>query len=159
MKSYTGRTVAKILTFVLPGVPVPKGRPRMTKRGHVFTPKKTVTYEQSIAVAAQAAKSKLGGGLLFDGPVFINIHCHFKMPKSWPRKRKDQMLYEPHTQLPDLDNLAKSILDGLNRTFNIWNDDKQVAALTATKHWAESDSVLVTLQKLTKIGKNDWNTK
>ena len=151
--------MAKILTFVLPGVPVPKGRPRMTKRGHVFTPKKTVSYEQSIAVAAQAAKSKLGGALLFDGPVFISIHCHFQMSKSWNRQKKHQMLYQPHTQLPDLDNLAKSILDGLNRTFNIWNDDKQVAALTATKHWAETDSVLVTLQKLTKIGKNDWNTK
>ena len=110
------------LSFVLPGVPVAKGRPRMTKRGHVFTPKKTVSYEQSIALAAQAAKSKLGGGLLFDGPVMVTIHCHFAMPKSWSRKRKEQMLYEPHIQLPDLDNLVKSIMDGLNHTFNIWTN-------------------------------------
>ena len=147
------------LTFVLPGAPVPKGRPRMTKRGHVFTPKKTVSYEQSIALAAQAAKSKLGGGLLFDGPVMVTVHCHFAMPKSWSRKRKEQMLYEPHIQLPDLDNLVKAVLDGLNHTFNVWNDDKQVAAVKATKHWAESSSVLVTVEKLTEIGKNEWNMK
>ena len=81
------------------------------------------------------------------------------MPKSWSRKRKEQMLYEPHTQLPDLDNLVKSVLDGLNHTFNIWNDDKQVAALTATKHWAEKSSVLVTVEKIIEIGTNDWNRK
>ena len=154
-----GRRVANRLTLVLPGVPVAKGRPRMTKRGHVFTPKKTASYEQSIALAAQAAKSKLGGGLLFDGPVMVTIHCHFGMPKSWSRKRKEQMLYEPHIQLPDLDNLVKAVLDGLNHTFNVWNDDKQVAAVTATKHWAESSSVLVSVEKLTEIGKNNWNRK
>jgi Holliday junction resolvase RusA-like endonuclease len=157
MKSYTGRTVAKILTFVLPGVPVPKGRPRMTKRGHVFTPKKTVSYERSIALAAQAAKSKLAGGQLFDGPVMVTIHCHFGMPKSWSRKRKEAMLYEPHIQLPDLDNLVKSVLDGLNQTFGIWDDDKQVAAVTATKHWSEESSVLVRIEKVNDGSHNDWN--
>tara|TARA_R100001143_G_C3332795_1_gene120309 strand:- start:238 stop:747 length:510 start_codon:yes stop_codon:yes gene_type:complete len=147
----------KILTFVLPGVPVPKGRPRMTRRGHVFTPQKTVSYERSIALAAQAAKSKLAGGQLFDSAVMVTIHCHFGMPKSWSRKRKEAMLYEPHIQLPDLDNLVKSVLDGLNQTYGIWDDDKQVAAVTATKHWSEESSVLVRIEKVNDGSHNDWN--
>ena len=157
MKSYTGRTVAKILTFVVPGAPVPKGRPRMTRKGRVFTPAKTRTYERTIALSAQAAKSKLAGGQLFDGPVMVTIHCHFGMPKSWSRKRKEAMLYEPHIQLPDLDNLVKSVLDGLNQTFGIWDDDKQVAAVTATKHWSEESSVLVRIEKIQSGSENEWH--
>jgi Holliday junction resolvase RusA-like endonuclease len=149
--------VAKILTFVVPGAPVPKGRPRMTRKGRVFTPAKTRTYERTIALSAQAAKSKLAGGQLFDSAVMVTIHCHFKMPKSWSRKRKEAMLYEPHIQLPDLDNLVKSVLDGLNQTFGIWDDDKQVAAVTATKHWSEESSVLVRIEKIQSGSENEWH--
>ena len=129
----------------------------MTRKGRVFTPAKTRTYERTIALSAQAAKSKLAGGQLFDGPVMVTIHCHFGMPKSWSRKRKEAMLYQPHIQLPDLDNLVKSVLDGLNQTFGIWDDDKQVSAVTATKHWSEESSVLVRIEKVNDGSQNDWN--
>jgi Holliday junction resolvase RusA-like endonuclease len=89
--------------------------------------------------------------------VMVTIHCHFKMPKSWSRKRKEAMLYEPHIQLPDLDNLVKSVLDGLNQTFGIWDDDKQVAAVTATKHWSEESSVLVRIEKIQSGSENEWH--
>ena len=145
------------LTFVVTGVPTPKGRPRMTRRGKVYTPAKTVAYERTVAVAAQVAASRLGAtGMLFEGPVMVTIHCHFAMPKSWSRKRKTEMLYQPHTQLPDLDNLVKAVLDGVNHTHNIWTDDKQVAAVTGTKHWSEESSVLVRVENLNQGTKNDW---
>jgi Holliday junction resolvase RusA-like endonuclease len=151
------RAVAKVLTFVVPGVPTPKGRPRMTRRGRVYTPSKTVAYERTVSISAQEAKSRLCSGMLFEGPVMVTIHCHFAMPPSWSRKRKTEMLYQPHIQLPDLDNLVKSVLDGLNHTHNIWTDDKQVAAMTATKHWSEESSVLVRIEKVNEGSKNDWN--
>ena len=149
----------KILTFVVPGVPTPKGRPRMTRRGKVYTPAKTVAYERTISIFAQVAASRMAtrDEMLFEGPVMVTIHCHFKMPKSWSRKRKEAMLYEPHIQLPDLDNLVKSVLDGLNQTYGIWDDDKQVAAVTATKHWSEESSVLVRIEKVNDGSQNDWN--
>jgi Holliday junction resolvase RusA-like endonuclease len=149
--------VAKILTFVVPGVPVAKGRPRMTRRGRVYTPAKTVAYERTISIAAQMSKTRLCSGMLFRGPVMVTIHCHFGMFKSWSRKRKTEMLYKPHTQLPDLDNLVKSVLDGINNTVNVWTDDKQVAALTATKHWSEKSCVLVRIEKINENSHNDWN--
>ena len=35
-------------TFIINGEPTAKGRPRFTKRGHTYTPKKTKDYEDSI---------------------------------------------------------------------------------------------------------------
>jgi Holliday junction resolvase RusA-like endonuclease len=147
--------VNKVLTFSVPGVPTPKGRPRMTRRGRVYTPAKTVAYERTVSIVAQEAKSRLGGGMLFEGPVMVTIHCYFAVPKSWSRKRKAEMLHQPHTQLPDLDNLIKSVLDGMNHAHNIWADDKQVAAVTATKHWAEESSVLVRIENIEEGSKNE----
>ena len=37
-----------IYEFVVEGIPVPKGRPRMTKAGHVYTPKATVAAERAM---------------------------------------------------------------------------------------------------------------
>lgn len=79
------------------------------------------------------------------------------MPKSWSRKRKTEMLHQPHTQLPDLDNLIKSVLDGMNHTHNIWADDKQASAVTASKHWSEESSVLVRIEKIESGSENEWN--
>ena len=160
--------MARVLTFVVPGVPTPKGRPRMTRRGKVYTPAKTVAYERTVSIFAQVAASRMAtrDEMLFEGPVMVTIHCHFKMPKSWSRKRKEAMLYQPHIQLPDLDNLVKSVLDGVNNTqyssppaTHIWTDDKQVAAVTATKHWSEESSVLVRIEKVNAGSHNDWNGK
>ena len=131
----------------------------MTRRGKVYTPAKTVAYERTISIFAQVAASRMAtrDEMLFEGPVMVTIHCHFGMPKSWSRKRKEAMLYEPHIQLPDLDNLVKSVLDGLNQTYGIWDDDKQVSAVTATKHWSEESSVLVRIEKVNTGSHNDWN--
>ena len=156
------RAVNKMLTFSVPGVPTPKGRPRMTRRGRVYTPAKTVAYERTVSIVAQEAKSRLGGGMLFEGPVMVTIYCYFALPPSWSRKRKAEMLHQPHAQLPDLDNLVKSVLDGVNNTqyssppaTNIWIDDKQVAAVAATKHWAEESSVLVRIENIEEGSKHE----
>ena len=123
----------------------------MTRRGRVYTPAKTVAYERTVAVAAQVAKSAVADGLMFPGPVQVTIWCRFATPSSWSRKKTAAMLHQPHTQLPDLDNLVKSVLDGMNHTHSIWNDDKQVAAVTATKHWSKESSVLVRIERVNEI--------
>ena len=35
----------------VPGEPVPKARPRMTRSGHVYTPKRTADYEAAVKAA------------------------------------------------------------------------------------------------------------
>ena len=47
------------------------------------------------------------------------------------------------TRKPDLDNIAKSILDSLNGI--AWNDDSQITNIWISKHYAEEPRVEVTL--------------
>lgn len=44
----------KALTFTVYGKPVAKGRPRMKKSGHVYTPQTTREYEERIRNAAMS---------------------------------------------------------------------------------------------------------
>ena len=59
----------KELNFVVPGKPVPKGRPRLGK-GHVYTPKKTKDYEKKVAMVALQARQICGLKKL-TGPVEV----------------------------------------------------------------------------------------
>ncbi|WP_331429039.1 RusA family crossover junction endodeoxyribonuclease [Paracoccus sanguinis] len=112
----------------MPGKPVPKARPRMTRQGRVYTPAETLAYERLVAKHAVAQ----GVGMA-SGPVEVDISVRFPIPPSWAKVRKADAHGAPHTQRPDLDNLAKSVLDGLNGV--AWHDDAQVCRVSASKSW------------------------
>ena len=97
-------------SFEMPGDPVPKGRPRIGKGGHAFTPQRTRDAEAAFGWAAKAAA--LLGPLA--GP--LRVEVTFALEN---RRRVD------------LDNLAKLALDALNGLW--WADDSQIAELRATK--------------------------
>ena len=91
--------------FYVPGPPVPKARPRVTGK-RTFTPRRTKIYEEAVHLCYQGAR--------FDDPV--QVHVTFWMSDA---------------RRVDLDNLIKSLLDGLSgRAF--LNDD-QVVHIAATK--------------------------
>jgi hypothetical protein len=46
-------------TFVIPGPPIPKGRPRMARSGHVYTPKRTEEAERRWDEQHEEAKKAL----------------------------------------------------------------------------------------------------
>jgi hypothetical protein len=53
-----------VLSFIVPGEAVPKGRPRFFLRAgrvRVITPERTIAYEKRVAAAARAAAKALGG--------------------------------------------------------------------------------------------------
>jgi Holliday junction resolvase RusA-like endonuclease len=66
----------------------------------------------------------------------------FQRPKSHGKKRRE----EPrHLQKPDLDNLAKAVLDSLNGL--AWVDDSQIYRLLVEKVWVdEQPRTVVTLK-------------
>lgn len=119
------------LAFVVSGKPVPKGRPRMTRSGAVYTPIQTTRYERLVAQSARAA-----GASPAPGPVSVDLEIRFPIPKSWPKKRREAADGQPHTQRPDLDNLVKSVLDGLNGV--AFADDAQVHAVSTRKVWSST---------------------
>jgi Holliday junction resolvase RusA-like endonuclease len=101
------------VVFEVSGEPVPKGRPRMTKTGHVYTPKKTATYERKVALLATIARQG-AHRKPFTGPVGISAVFRFGT------KRRI-----------DIDNVLKAVLDSLNGI--LYEDDSQVMEIQVRK--------------------------
>jgi len=108
----------------IPIRPLVKERPRATRTGHVYTPKRTENYEKAVAAA-------------YNGPLFDASHT---IEVSLVINSKGTTITVSATENPDfksplkgdVDNYAKSILDGLNGV--AWEDDKQIIKLTVRKH-------------------------
>jgi Holliday junction resolvase RusA-like endonuclease len=103
------------MTFVIPDQPIGKGRPRVVN-GHAYTPERTRTHEDKIALLARNAMM-LAGAEPFAGPVSISIW--FYLPN--------------HQHEADLDNYIKLVLDGCNGV--IYADDRQVVVIHAWKRF------------------------
>lgn len=110
-----------------------KARPRFnTKTGRAFTPGDTITYENWIKCCYQEQDGKF-----IDGPVSVRIEVYYKIPKSYTKKRVQAIRdgVEMPLKKPDSDNIAKIVLDSLNKI--AFDDDAQVVELTVVKKWTE----------------------
>ena len=133
-----------VVHFSVFGEPVPKARPRFTYRGHTYTPTKTAGYEK---IVATAAKQAMGGSEPLETPVAVFIHITYAIPSSYSKKRREACLngFERHTKRPDLDNVVKSITDGMNGV--VYKDDSQITGLHATKVWGTEGLVQVMVKE------------
>lgn len=103
--------VRYVIKLTIPGRPVPKDRPRLGLRGrkaYVYTPAKTKEYEKLVGWVAKCNGCKPAGEPV---AVVLDIYVRRRM---------------------DVDNVAKSILDGL--TGVAYEDDDQVVELVVRKH-------------------------
>lgn len=89
---------------VIDGEPPSKARPRFTKRGGTYTPKRTIEGEKRLAAA-------LSNVPVFPGNVALVAIFH--------RSTRQRI---------DVDNMLKAVLDAGTRA-KIWEDDSQVTAL------------------------------
>lgn len=104
---------------------VGKQRPRVTKTGHAYTPKKTKDFESLIA-GAWVIQNKLKWAN-HEGPVEVAIYIERQLARSNPKYWAGR--YD--TQKPDVDNIEKSILDALNGV--AFKDDSQINRVSCTK--------------------------
>lgn len=131
-------------TVTIPGEPVSKGRPRMTKRGHTYTPKRTVDYERMVQTLFHAEH----GSPALEGPILLQLDLYFQIPKSRSkavRKRMQQGLDRP-CKRPDIDNCMKSVSDALNGI--AYKDDSQIVAAVIQKFWSNEPRAVVTIEEL-----------
>jgi Holliday junction resolvase RusA-like endonuclease len=128
----------RILT--IPGKPLGKQRPRVLKTGVTYTPKETVNYE---AVVKALYIEKYGTEKPFEGPVMINIVAFYQIPKSASKRRKEAMAKHDimPTIRPDLDNIAKIIMDALAGV--AYEDDKQITSCSINKLYSDEPKVIV----------------
>jgi len=119
------------ITFSVPGEPVPQPRSRVSTRGgfaRAYVPKAHAVhaYRQAVCVMAKAA------GLTATGePLNVVIDAVFMRPKSHVNKsgvKPDA----PRLPRPDVDNLAKAVLDALQ---DVMGDDTNVARLVIEKSY------------------------
>lgn len=108
-----------------------KARPRVC-RGHAFTPRETVCYENLVK-----ACYKEQDGRYLEGNLRANIIAYYKIPKSYSKKRIQRIRegIEYPCKTPDADNVAKIVLDALNKI--AYEDDKQVIELSVLKRYTE----------------------
>jgi crossover junction endodeoxyribonuclease RusA len=102
----------QIATFVVLGEPVSKQRARIGRNGGVYTPTKTQQAEEAIGWAFRSAVR--GWRPLADREYLVDIQFFLK---SGQRR--------------DVDNMVKTVLDGLNKI--AWVDDSQVAEIHAQR--------------------------
>lgn len=112
------------MRLTIPGEPVAKERPRKGQYGNFYTPRKSAQYEQMIGFLAMAQP---GGPML--GPVSLTME-----------------IYTGNRSL-DVDNVIKSVCDGLNGQG--YKDDKQVCELHVTRIWSDDPRVEVELEETT----------
>lgn len=133
----------KQIIFTIKGEPRGKGRPRFTKNGRVYTPTETIQYENLVALGYRNSAK----GYKFTSPVRVTIKAFQKPPKK-SKKVVEAMLNGRvlPTKKPDLDNIAKIILDGLNKV--AWDDDTQVVEMMVIKRYAEDPLVAVIIEEI-----------
>lgn len=130
----------EIVTFEVPGNPVPQSRPRFTKNGHAYEDKKVKTYKECVRTVAA---SKMRGRPPMEGAVIASLKFLLPVPKSWSRKKRTGALAGEilPTSRPDTDNLTKTVLDACNGI--IYADDSQIIHMTAQKWYGEEPGVVV----------------
>lgn len=103
--------IGAVISFVCNGPPQPKERPRLGRRGRVFTPERTLRYERAVR---DVARLHVGSAWVLDGTYRLIVRAVF----TDNRRR-------------DASNVLKAVEDALNGV--TWHDDTQVVECTATK--------------------------
>ena len=123
-----------MISFVLEITPIPKGRPRKSKNGAVYTPDRTRKYEASIK--AMAKKYFLEP---LEGEIYISATYVFKNSDVWTHGKFAMVN-------ADLDNLNKSLYDGLQGI--AFKNDKQICREESCKVWGHENSIFVGIEEI-----------
>ena len=114
----------KIQTFFIRMNPVAKGRPRFTKGGRTYTPKKT---KEAMEFISEKIKSDREEQIPKGDPVAL--YCKFMCKRPVSMGKGDRVL---KTTKPDVDNYIKLIMDACNAA-EVWEDDSQVVEVLGQK--------------------------
>ena len=141
-----------MISFTVPGTPVPQGRPRfnsITKK--TYYDDKTTAYRDLVkrcAIKAQNGCDSLTGALA------MIVDCTFPIPTSWPKYKQREAVGKWHIEPKDTDNICKAVADSCNGI--IYDDDKQIAVLIGFKHYGVEPEARVTVFELSEDNSPCW---
>ena len=133
--------------FEIEITPVAKGRPRYARRGNfvqTYTPTKTREYED---VIRENAKMAMGMSDPLETPLNVLLMFGMPIPSSTPKKALEGYLdgSVKHIKKPDLDNLAKAVLDAMNGV--VYLDDNQICMLTIEKNYDTVPKISISVRE------------
>ena len=125
------------IEFIVPGEAIGKERPRFVRRGKfvsTYTPQKTKDYQKEVLIAY----NKVARGKKLYGSIKAEVCAIYEPPKSVSKKTREKMISGeiPYTKKPDVDNILKSVLDGLNQI--AYDDDAQINEAHITKMYGSN---------------------
>ena len=134
-----------IYEFEVPGKITGKGRPRVnTQTAIAYTPTKTKEYEDLVKQYFILKYRRINP---LEGRIRVEIKAYFSIPKNASKKQKEEMLKDNISPIkkPDIDNIAKIILDALNKL--AFKDDNQIIKLDIEKVYSEEEKVYVKIEE------------
>lgn len=132
-----------LVRFKIPGACRSKGRPRFARRGNyvkTYTDKDTKLYENWVK---QCFLSSHLQPFDKEAVIYCQIVVYCDIPSSVSKKKRSLMennFLRPGKK-PDCDNIAKSILDGLNKI--AFHDDTQITTLVVTKYYTTGEPFVI----------------
>lgn len=124
----------KKINLTINGRPQGKARPRFA-RGRTYTSQQTLDYE---ALILWTYRNKYNVDTMgTDAPLKMNIKAYFKVPKSETRPMKEYLRDKHYPHKPDVDNIAKIVMDALNKIAYL--DDNQVVSLNVEKWYTDEE--------------------
>ena len=134
------------VSFVIPGPPKGKGRPRFARVGNyvrTYTPDSTESYEELIRWAYKQAR---GGKFEKDVPIDVRVFAYYPIPESASKKKKGAMIDQilRPTKKPDFDNVGKCVADAVNKI--AYHDDAQIVDFQFRKFYSTNPRVVVVMQ-------------
>jgi len=148
------------VSFTVPGDPVGKGRPIMSRRNgqlRAVTPPATVAYEAEVRRCAILA---MRGVAPFAGACAVEIAAYMPIPKSWGlgKARKAAAGHVLPIGKPDADNIVKAALDPLGAKPKrgkrlaepgaVWRDDTQAVEVRVVKRYSDRPRLEVSVVHL-----------
>lgn len=121
-----------MITFDVPGKPVPQGSKRHVGRGILVEQTNVLPWRAAIAACAPRPAQ------LIEGPVRATLVFTFERPKKHYRTGRHALVLREdapahYSRTPDADKLARAVLDAL--TGVVWRDDGQVSHLVVVKQY------------------------
>ena len=114
--------------------PVPASRPRVS-RWSTYYPKKYTKFKKDMEALTSVMETTPSEKL-----VSVELEFGIMIPKSWSKKKREELNNTYCSNNSDIDNYIKAILDSLNGI--VYIDDKQVVELFAKKIYSEEGYIL-----------------
>ena len=116
------------MNIIIPGDPIPKNRPRFTRKGRTYDDQTKVMKDIAILIRAQCDLT-----CPYRIPVKLNIIFFMPIPKSLSKKKQAELSGTPHYKRGDIDNYFKFSMDCLVNAGNVITDDAIIAEIHAYK--------------------------